>query len=106
MLDHARCESFRERLCRRVEVAQHDVAAPPTHEVDCVRVDTCHEEGHSAASPRQSRADVSWRESHLGSHESGCGTQRCGDLHTADCGTYISVESGGEVRVWGGVMLS
>ena len=49
--DHARFKFFRECLCRRVEVAQHDVAAPPTHEADRVRVNTCHEEGHGAASP-------------------------------------------------------
>ena len=60
VLDHARCESFREPLCRRVEVAQHDVPAPPTHEADRVCVNTCHEEGHGAAGPHQSRADVFW----------------------------------------------
>ena len=58
VLDHARCESFREPLFRRVEVAQHDVPAPPTHEADRVCVNTCHEEGHGAAGPHQSRADV------------------------------------------------
>ena len=106
VLDHARCESLRERLCRRVEVAQHDVAAPPTHEADCVCVDTCHEEVHGAAGPHRSHTDVLWRESHLESHESGCGMQRCGDLSTADCGPCGSVENGDEVRVWGGSVLS
>ena len=51
MLDHAQCESLRERLCPRVEVVHHDVAAPPTHEADRVCVYTCHEEGHGSAVP-------------------------------------------------------
>ena len=51
MLDHAQCESFRERLCCRVEVAQHDVAVTSTHDADRVCVNTCHEEGHGAAGP-------------------------------------------------------
>ena len=51
VLDHVQCESFRERLCRCVEVAQNDVAAPPTHKADRVCVETCHEEVHGAASP-------------------------------------------------------
>ena len=93
------CESFREHLCRRVEVVQHDVAAPPTHKVDHVRVNTCHEEGHGAAGPHRSRADVFWRESHLRSHEGGCGAQHCGNLRTSECGPCSSVENGGEVRV-------
>ena len=49
VLDHVRCESFRERMCHCVEVSQHDVAVPPNHEADRVRVDMCHEEGHGAA---------------------------------------------------------
>ena len=106
VLDHARCKSFRECLRRRVEVAQHDVAAPPTHEADRVHVDMCHEEGHGAAGPHRSCADVFWRESHLGSHESGCGTQCCGDFGTAVGGSSSSVENGGKVRVWGGAVLS
>ena len=93
MLDHARCESFCERLCCRVEVAQHDVAAPPTHKADRVCVDTFYEEGHGAAVPHWLCADVFWRESHLGSHEGGCGAQRCGDLRTADCWPCSSVET-------------
>ena len=105
ILDHAPCESFHERLCRCVEVAQHDVAAPPNHEADRVRVNTCHEEGHGAVGPHRLRADVFWRESYLGSHEGGCGAQRCSDLCTADCGPCSSVENGGKVRVWGGAVL-
>ena len=88
-----------------VEVAQHDVAAPPTHEADHVCVNTCHEEGHGAAGPHRSRADVFWRESHLGSHEGGCGAQCCGDFGTADGGPSSSVENGGKVCVWGGAVL-
>ena len=106
VLEHAKCESFRERLCRRVEVAQHDVAEPPTHEADRVCVDTCHEEGHGAAVLHRLCADVFWRESHLGSYESVCGAQRCGDLRTADCGPCSSIENGDEVCVWGGAVLS
>ena len=49
VLDHARREPLCECLCRLVEVAQHNVAAPPTHEADFVCVDSCHEEGHGAA---------------------------------------------------------
>ena len=106
VLDHARCESFRECLCRRVEVAQHDVAAPPNHEADRVCINTFHEKVHGAAGPHRSRADIFWRESHLGSHESGCGGYHCGDLRTADCGPCSSVENGGKVRVWVGTVLS
>ena len=106
MLDHARGQSFRECLRRRVEVAQHDVAAPPTHEADCVRVDTCHEEGHGAAGSHRSCADVFWRESHLGNHGGGCGAQRRGDFGTADGGPSCPVENGGKVCVWGGAVLS
>ena len=51
VLDHARREPLCERLCRRMEVAQHNVAAPPTHEADRVFVDSCHEEVHGAAGP-------------------------------------------------------
>ena len=106
VLDHARCKYFRECLRRRVEVAQHDVAAPPTHEADCARVDTCHEEGHGTSGPHRSCADVFWCESHLGSHEGGCGAQRCGNFGTADGGPSNSVENDGEVCVWGGAMFS
>ena len=57
VLDHARREPLCECLCRRLEVVQHNVAAPPTHEVDCVYVNLCHEESHGAAGPHQAR----WR---------------------------------------------
>ena len=51
-------------------------------------------------------ADFFWRESHLGSHESGFSTHHFVDLSTADCGPCSSVENGGEVCVWGGSVLS
>ena len=51
VLDHAQCKSVCDCLCRRVDVAQHDVAALPTHKVDRVRVETFHEGGHGAAGP-------------------------------------------------------
>ena len=51
VLDHARLEPLCEFLCLRLESAQHNVAAPPTHEADCVCVDSFHEEGHGAAGP-------------------------------------------------------
>ena len=89
-----------------MEVAQHDVAALPTHKADLVCVDTCHEEGHGAAGPHRSCDNVFWSESYLGIHESGCCAQRCGDFGTADVGPSSSVENGGEVYVWGGSVVS
>ena len=106
VLDNARREPLCEILCRRVELVQHNVAAPPTYEVDCVCVYTSHEEGHGAAGPHRARADVFWCEPHLGSDYCGCGKERCGDLGTAYCGPLISVENCGEMRVWGGAVLS
>ena len=51
VLDHTRRDPLCECLCRCVEVAQHNVAAPLTHEADRVCVDLCHEEGYGAAGP-------------------------------------------------------
>ena len=42
VLDHAQCDLLCESLCRHVEVAQNNVAAPPTHKADHVCVDLCH----------------------------------------------------------------
>ena len=95
-----------ERLCRHVEVAQPNVAVPPTHKADCVCVNLCHEEGHCGAGLHRTRADVFWYEPHLGSDDSGCGTERCGNLGTAYCGPLNSVENCGNMRVWGGAVLS
>ena len=106
VLDHARCKSFRECLRRLVELAQHDIAAPPTHKVDRVRVDMCHELGHGAAGSHRSCNDVFWGESHLGTHDSGYGAQHHGDFGTTDGGPSCSVENGGKVCVWGGAVLS
>ena len=58
MLDHARREPLCERMSRRVEVVQHNVAVPPTREADCVCVESCYEEGHGAAVLHRARADV------------------------------------------------
>ena len=82
MLDHAQREPLYERLCRRVEVAQHNVAVPPTHKAYCVCVKSCHEEGHSATGLHRERNDVFLCESHLGSNDSGGGTERCGNFGT------------------------
>ena len=106
VLDHARSKPICERLCRRVEVAQHNVAAPPNHKVDRACVDSCHEEGHGTSGPHLARTDVFWCEPHLGSNDSGGGTERCGNLGTAYYGPLNSVENCGKMRVWGGAVLS
>ena len=106
MLEHAHREPLCERLCRRVEVAQHNVSAPPTHKADCVCVDSCHEEGHGATRPHRARADVFWCEPHMGSNDSGGGTDCRSNFGTAYCGTFNSAENCGKMRVWGGAVLS
>ena len=58
VLDHVRRTPLCERLCRRGEVAQHNVAEPPTHEADRVCVDSYHEEGHGATGPHRASTDV------------------------------------------------
>ena len=40
VMDHERHDPLCERLCHRVEVAQHNVAAPPTHKSDHVCVNS------------------------------------------------------------------
>ena len=46
MLDHAYCHTCHEGLCRRVEVAEHEIDVPPNHEYISVSVDSweykCH----------------------------------------------------------------
>ena len=49
LLYHARYEPLCQRLCCRVEVAQHCVASPPTHKADRVCVNARHDEGLGAA---------------------------------------------------------
>ena len=95
VLDHARREPRYEHLCRRVDTAQHNVSAPPIHKADHVCVDLCHEEGHGADGLHRAHADVFWCEPHLGSNDSGCGTERCRNIGTAYCGPLNSVENCG-----------
>ena len=102
VLGHARHEPLCESFCCRVEVVQHCVAAPPTHEADRVCVDSRHEEGHGAASPHRACADVVWCEPHLESDDCGCGTECCSDFCTSDCVPLVSFEKCSEMRFWGG----
>ena len=46
MLEHARRETWCEGLCGCVEVSQHDIALPPPHNPDCVRVKSRYQEIH------------------------------------------------------------
>ena len=58
MLNHACCQTWCEDLCRRVEVAQHDVAAPPSHKPYCVRVESGDQEHHGSSSSHGSCTNV------------------------------------------------
>ena len=98
--DHEHCDPLCERLFCNIEVAQNNVAVPPTPEADRVYVNTCHEEDHGAAGPHRARADIFWCENHLGSDDCGCGTEHCGYLGTTYYGPLNSVENCGEMRVW------
>ena len=40
MLDHARHQNFHKCICGSVEVAEHDIVAPPPNESDCVGVNS------------------------------------------------------------------
>ena len=102
MLDHVHCEPLCEHMFCCVELVQHCVASPPSHKVDRVFVDVCHEEGHGAAGFHRARADVVWCEPHSGSDYCVLGTKCCGNFCAAYCGPPISFENCGKMRVWGG----
>ena len=65
MLDHARHQTRREGLRRRVEVADHGIAAPPTHDSDCVGVNYCQDQCYGAYCSHRVCTDLGWFETNL-----------------------------------------
>ena len=58
MFKHLGHEALGENICFCVEVADHLVALPPSHQVDGIWVHLCHEESHDPPCTEGARDDV------------------------------------------------